>query len=56
MYVNGKMTPVETIPGMRGVDKGELWRGWIQLIYLIYYKHFCKCHNVPLPSTIVKRS
>jgi hypothetical protein len=24
MYENGKMRPVETIPGMRGGDKGEL--------------------------------
>jgi hypothetical protein len=21
------------------------------IIYLIYYKNFCKCHNVPPPST-----
>jgi hypothetical protein len=28
MYVNGKMIPVETIPGMReGRNKGEWWRG-----------------------------
>jgi hypothetical protein len=28
MYVNGKMMPVETIPGMGGEeDKGEWWRG-----------------------------
>jgi hypothetical protein len=27
--VNGKMIPVETIPGMGGEgDKGEWWRGW----------------------------
>jgi hypothetical protein len=26
MYVNGKMRPVETIPGM-GMDKGEQWKG-----------------------------
>jgi hypothetical protein len=31
MYVNGKMIPVETIPGTgRGRDKGEQWREWIQ--------------------------
>jgi hypothetical protein len=28
MYENGKMRPVETIPGMGGGrDKGEWWRG-----------------------------
>jgi hypothetical protein len=33
MYVNGKMIPVETIPGKRGgsEDNGELWRGLIQV-------------------------
>jgi hypothetical protein len=31
MYVNGKMIPVKTIPGTRRVDKGELWRGFIQV-------------------------
>jgi hypothetical protein len=32
MYVNGKMRPVETIPGMgQGGDKEELCREWIQL-------------------------
>jgi hypothetical protein len=36
MYVNGKMRPVETIPEM-GVeeDKGEWWRGWIQLWHIV---------------------
>jgi hypothetical protein len=29
VYVNGKMRPVETIPGMGEGDKGEWW-GWIQ--------------------------
>jgi hypothetical protein len=24
------------------------------MIYLIYCKNFCKCHNVPPPSTIKK--
>jgi hypothetical protein len=27
MYVNGKMRPVETVPGMQEEDKGEWWRG-----------------------------
>jgi hypothetical protein len=51
MYVNGKMRPVETIPGMEG-DKGEWWRvGDSSMIYLIHCKNFCKHHNVPPPST-----
>jgi hypothetical protein len=30
------MRPVETVPGMRGWgDKGEWWRGWIQLWYIL---------------------
>jgi hypothetical protein len=36
MYENGKMRPVITIPGMEGEgDKGEWWRGWIQLWYVV---------------------
>jgi hypothetical protein len=38
MYVNGKMIPVETIPGMEG--KG------------IYCKNFCECHNIPHRATL----
>jgi hypothetical protein len=37
MYKNGEMRPVETIPGMgEGGDKGEWWRGWIQLWYMLW--------------------
>jgi hypothetical protein len=37
MYENGKMRPVEAVPGMmEGVNST-----------IIYCKHFCKCHNVP---------
>jgi hypothetical protein len=32
MYVNAKMVPVETVPGMGAdEDKGEQWRGRIQV-------------------------
>jgi hypothetical protein len=32
MYVNGKMRPVETVPGIvGGGNKGEWRKGWIQL-------------------------
>jgi hypothetical protein len=49
MYVNGKMVPAEAVRGMRGGGvKGVWWRG---MIYLTYWKNFCKCHNAPLPST-----
>jgi hypothetical protein len=34
MYVNGKMIPVETIPGIGG-DGGERWRVWIQVWYIV---------------------
>jgi hypothetical protein len=42
-----KMRPVETIPGMgeRG-DKGEWMTEGVNST-MIYYKNFCKCHNVP---------
>jgi hypothetical protein len=53
MYVNGKMIPVETIPGVG--DKGEWWRVWLQLIYLLYCKNLCKWHNVLLPITTIKK-
>jgi hypothetical protein len=53
MYANGKMIPVETIPGMMGQgDKGEWRRWWIQVWY--YYKNICKCYHVPPPSTTIK--
>jgi hypothetical protein len=45
MYENGKMRPVETIPGMggRGIKDDD---GGVNLTK-IYCKHFCTCHNVP---------
>jgi hypothetical protein len=55
MYVNGKMIPVETIQGMGEGGKKENGGGMnSSMIYLIYCKNFCKCHNVPLPNTIKK--
>jgi hypothetical protein len=37
-------------------DKGEWWRGYIYgMINLIYFKNFCKCHNIPPPSTTIKK-
>jgi hypothetical protein len=48
MYENGKMRPIETIPRM-GV-KGRIMEGVNST--MIYCKNVCKCHNVPLPTTI----
>jgi hypothetical protein len=42
-YENGKMRPVETVPGMGRGDKGEWWRGEFNSDYC---KNFGKCHNV----------
>jgi hypothetical protein len=43
----------ETVPGMgEEGDKGEWWRGVnSSMIYFIYCRNFCKCHNVLPPST-----
>jgi hypothetical protein len=56
MYVNGKMIPAETNPGMGG---GGGQRRMVEgvtsiMIYLIYFKNFHKCHNVPPPRTTIK--
>jgi hypothetical protein len=45
MYVNGKMKPIETIPGMRGWGIKENDEGVNSS--MIHCKNFCKCHNVP---------
>jgi hypothetical protein len=56
MYVNGKMRPVETVPGMGGQGIKENDGGVnSSTIYLIYCKNFYKCHNVPLSSTTIKK-
>jgi hypothetical protein len=41
MYINGKMIPVETIPG---TGKGRTMEGVNST--MIYCKNFGKCHNV----------
>jgi hypothetical protein len=49
MYVNGKIRPVETIPGMGGVGIKENGGGGEGVnSSRIYCKNFCKCYNVPL--------
>jgi hypothetical protein len=54
MYINGKMTSVENIPGMGGCRR--MVEGVNSSIkYLIYCKNFCKCHDVPQTSTTIKK-
>jgi hypothetical protein len=48
MYVNRKRRPVETIPGMGGGGMRMMEGANSAMIYFIYCKNFCKCHNVPL--------
>jgi hypothetical protein len=48
--------PTETIPGMGGEgNKGEYGGANSNMIYLIYCKNFCKCHNLPPPSITIKK-
>jgi hypothetical protein len=55
MYVNRIMGPDEIIPGM-GRRKMKMMEGVnSSMIYLIYSKNFCKCCNVPPPSTTIKK-
>jgi hypothetical protein len=48
MYLNGKMRPVETIPGVGGIRENDGGVNSI-MIYLIYYKNFRKCHKTFVP-------
>jgi hypothetical protein len=55
VYVNGKMV-LETISrmgvgGLRRIVEGVN----SSMVYLTHYKSFCKCHNVPTPSTTVEK-
>jgi hypothetical protein len=40
-----------------GIGRWRRMLEWLNSskINLIYYKNFCKCHNVPPPKTIIKR-
>jgi hypothetical protein len=50
MYGNRKVIPVETIPGMGG-DKGEWWKGWIQVWYIWYIvRTFVNATMYPHPA------
>jgi hypothetical protein len=46
MYINRKMSPVETVPGMGAGGKENDERVSSSMIYC---KNFCKCHDV-LPA------
>jgi hypothetical protein len=54
MCVNGKMRPIETVPGIGGrrIEEND---GGGELNYLMYYKNIYKYHNVPPLSTTIKR-
>jgi hypothetical protein len=45
MHVNVKIRPAETIRGMRG---RRTYRRMMEGVNstMIYYKNFCKCHNI----------
>jgi hypothetical protein len=47
------MRPIEVIPGMVGGGIKENDRGRVNST-MIYCKKFCKCHNVPPSTTIIK--
>jgi hypothetical protein len=52
MFENGKTIPVETIPGMGSIGK------WFEGVTstTIYWKNYCKCHNVPqYNNNIIKK-
>jgi hypothetical protein len=52
MYENQKMISVEIIPGMG--ESGMKRSGGVNSS-MIYCKNFCKCHNVPPPSTTINK-
>jgi hypothetical protein len=53
------MRPDETITGTWGKANKREWCVWGRvnstMVYLIYYKNFWKCHNVPPPSTTINK-
>jgi hypothetical protein len=54
LYVNEKMIPAETTPGIWGErEMKEKGRGG-EFIYVIHCKNLCKCHNIPPPITMIK--
>jgi hypothetical protein len=51
MYVNAKMIPVETVPGIGGGGRRAVEGMNSSMIYLIHCKNLCKCHTIqPSPA------
>jgi hypothetical protein len=50
------MIPTETVPGIRegGIIESD-GGGEFSMIHLMHCKNFSKCHNVPSPSTTIKK-
>jgi hypothetical protein len=46
-----KIRPVETIPGVEGGEIKENMEGANST--MLYYKIFCKCHNISPSTTII---
>jgi hypothetical protein len=46
MYVNAKVIPDETVPGIRRGDKRAVEGMNSNMIYLIHCKNLCKCYSV----------
>jgi hypothetical protein len=57
MYVNGKSICVETIKEWRKGGQRRMVEGVVNSspVYLLHCKNFCKYHNIPPPSTTMKR-
>jgi hypothetical protein len=56
MYVNAKMLPAVTVPGIREGRMRERSEGGNSIMmYLIHCKNLCKCYNVPTPCTKKKK-
>jgi hypothetical protein len=53
MYVNGKMRPVETVPGMGGEGIKENDGGVNSM--MIYCKNFCKMSQCTPSPTIIRK-
>jgi hypothetical protein len=57
MYVNAKMIPVETVPGIRQERMKESSEGVnSSMICLIHCKNLCKHYSVPPPSITIKNN
>jgi hypothetical protein len=59
MCINGKMTPVETTPGigLGGIkENGRMVEVVNSRMIDLIYCNLCKCHIVPLPRTMFKKN